>query len=177
MDMLNQEKKTTGHKNIEIKKIVKKEYKQITFSKRRPVLFKKASELCILCDVQIAIVVFSPGGKLFCFGHPNPKTVITRYLNGTTSEDSEPGKPRPMPSTYEGYNKRYEAAIKRLEMEEKTLEEMEFMKFLNVGEWWNDPIEEMRVDQVEQFMLCLDDLRVNLVIKANELARMKKSVL
>ncbi|PWA79225.1 AGAMOUS-like 23 [Artemisia annua] len=40
---------------------------QVTFSKRRSGLFKKASELSILCGVEIAIVVFSPAKKAFSF--------------------------------------------------------------------------------------------------------------
>ncbi|GER49134.1 MADS-box transcription factor [Striga asiatica] len=52
---------------------------QVTFSKRRAGLFKKASELCTLCGVEAAIVVFSPADKAFCFGHPNVQTVIDKF--------------------------------------------------------------------------------------------------
>jgi len=71
IDALKQQKKKAGRKKIEIKKIEKSTNKQVTFSKRRTGLFKKASELCILCDVSVAIIVFSPAEKLFCFGHPD----------------------------------------------------------------------------------------------------------
>ncbi|RVW69858.1 Agamous-like MADS-box protein AGL62 [Vitis vinifera] len=46
---------------IEIKKIEKKRSLEVTFSKRRTGLFKKASELCFLCSVEAAVIVFSPG--------------------------------------------------------------------------------------------------------------------
>ncbi|XP_022740213.1 agamous-like MADS-box protein AGL61 isoform X2 [Durio zibethinus] len=43
---------------------------QVAFSKRRSGLFRKASELCTLCAVETALVVYSPSGKAFSVGHP-----------------------------------------------------------------------------------------------------------
>uniref|UniRef100_A0A803NPI8 MADS-box domain-containing protein n=1 Tax=Cannabis sativa TaxID=3483 RepID=A0A803NPI8_CANSA len=54
---------------------------QVTFSKRRYGIFKKASELCTLCGVELAIIVFSPGNNVFSFGHPNVRLIIDRYMN------------------------------------------------------------------------------------------------
>jgi hypothetical protein len=39
----------------------------VRFSKRRSGLFKKAFELSVLCDAQVALVVFSPAGRLYEF--------------------------------------------------------------------------------------------------------------
>ncbi|KAK8508521.1 hypothetical protein V6N11_049266 [Hibiscus sabdariffa] len=50
---------------IEIKRIVNTAARQVTFSKRRRGLFKKAHELSTLCDAEIALLVFSATGKLF----------------------------------------------------------------------------------------------------------------
>ncbi|XP_019434340.1 PREDICTED: agamous-like MADS-box protein AGL61 [Lupinus angustifolius] len=52
---------------------------QVTFSKRRTGLFKKASELCTLCDAKIGLVVFSPTNKDFSFGDPSIDAVIDYY--------------------------------------------------------------------------------------------------
>ncbi|KAH7526811.1 hypothetical protein JRO89_XSUnG0052300 [Xanthoceras sorbifolium] len=52
-------------KKIEIKKIDNVTARQVTFSKRRRGLFKKAQELSTLCDVEVALMVFSATGKLF----------------------------------------------------------------------------------------------------------------
>lgn len=54
---------------------------QVTFSKRRSGLFKKASELNTLCGADIAVIVFSPGGKVYSFGHPSVELVLNRFLN------------------------------------------------------------------------------------------------
>ncbi|GAB2267906.1 hypothetical protein Dimus_002881 [Dionaea muscipula] len=50
---------------IEIKKIDNTTARQVTFSKRRRGLFKKAHELSTLCDVEIGLIVFSSTGKLY----------------------------------------------------------------------------------------------------------------
>ncbi|KAM6595653.1 hypothetical protein CsatA_006177 [Cannabis sativa] len=50
---------------IEIKKIENITARQVTFSKRRRGLFKKALELSTLCDAEIALIVFSTTGKLY----------------------------------------------------------------------------------------------------------------
>jgi len=52
-------------KKIQIKKIDNTAARQVTFSKRRRGLFKKAYELSTLCDAEIALTVFSATGKLF----------------------------------------------------------------------------------------------------------------
>ncbi|KAA8533330.1 hypothetical protein F0562_033134 [Nyssa sinensis] len=57
-----------GRKKLEMKKIENKSSRQVTFSKRRSGLMKKAGELSVLCDVEIAIFIFSSRGKLYEFG-------------------------------------------------------------------------------------------------------------
>ena len=84
--MNNKKVKTTqGRQKIDIKKIENISNRQVTFSKRRAGLFKKASELCILSGAQVAIIVKSPGRRTFAFGHPNVDSVIDRYLAGNNS--------------------------------------------------------------------------------------------
>ncbi|KAJ4834784.1 hypothetical protein Tsubulata_002202 [Turnera subulata] len=45
-----------GRKKVELKRIEKKSYRDVTFSKRRNGLFKKAQDLSVLCDAQGRIV-------------------------------------------------------------------------------------------------------------------------
>ncbi|XVF17351.1 hypothetical protein REPUB_Repub10bG0113500 [Reevesia pubescens] len=42
-------------------------------------LFKKAKELSILCDANVAIIIFSSNGKLFEFD--NSKYFLSLFLN------------------------------------------------------------------------------------------------
>ncbi|KNA15437.1 hypothetical protein SOVF_098330 isoform B [Spinacia oleracea] len=56
-----------GRRKIEMKRIEDKSSRQVTFSKRRSGLIKKARELSILCDVDVAVLVFSHRGRLYEF--------------------------------------------------------------------------------------------------------------
>ncbi|KAJ8500694.1 hypothetical protein OPV22_011246 [Ensete ventricosum] len=51
----------------------------VTFSKRRRGLFKKAAELSVLCDADVALIVFSSTGKLFEFCNSSMKKMIERH--------------------------------------------------------------------------------------------------
>lgn len=52
---------------VELKRIENKINRQVTFAKRRNGLFKKAYELSVLCDAEVALIIFSNQGKLFEF--------------------------------------------------------------------------------------------------------------
>ncbi|KAJ7533306.1 hypothetical protein O6H91_13G042200 [Diphasiastrum complanatum] len=54
-----------GRGKIEIKRIDNATSRQVTFSKRKSGLLKKAHELSVLCDAQVAAIIFSSTGKLF----------------------------------------------------------------------------------------------------------------
>ncbi|KAF8114056.1 hypothetical protein N665_0043s0122 [Sinapis alba] len=65
--------------NIEIKRIENLTSRQVTFSKRRKGLFKKAHELSVLCDAQVAAIVFSQKGRLYDFSSSNMQKMMERY--------------------------------------------------------------------------------------------------
>lgn len=54
-----------AREKIKIKKIDNITARQVTFSKRRRGLLKKAEELSVLCDADVALIIFSSTGKLF----------------------------------------------------------------------------------------------------------------
>ncbi|XP_028797903.1 MADS-box transcription factor 23-like isoform X1 [Neltuma alba] len=68
-----------GKAKIAIKRIDNSTNRQVTFSKRRSGLFKKARELAILCDAQVGVIVFSSTRKLYEYGSSSLKSIIERY--------------------------------------------------------------------------------------------------
>ncbi|KAG6518039.1 hypothetical protein ZIOFF_021440 [Zingiber officinale] len=68
-----------GRGKIVIKKIDNMTSRQVTFSKRRTGLFKKAKELAILCDAEIGLIIFSDTGRLYEFSSSNMKSLIEKY--------------------------------------------------------------------------------------------------
>lgn len=51
----------------QMKRIENASSRQVTFSKRRTGLLKKAYELSVLCDAEVGLIIFSPRGKLYEF--------------------------------------------------------------------------------------------------------------
>ncbi|AES95917.1 agamous-like MADS-box protein AGL21 isoform X2 [Medicago truncatula] len=68
-----------GRGKIVIRRIDNCTSRQVTFSKRRKGLIKKAKELAILCDAQVGLVIFSSTGKLYEYANTSMKSVIERY--------------------------------------------------------------------------------------------------
>ncbi|XP_057777487.1 truncated transcription factor CAULIFLOWER A-like isoform X2 [Salvia miltiorrhiza] len=54
-----------GRGKVQLRRIENKINRQVTFSKRRGGLLKKAHEISVLCDAEVALIVFSHKGKLF----------------------------------------------------------------------------------------------------------------
>ncbi|RRT68890.1 hypothetical protein B296_00022667, partial [Ensete ventricosum] len=69
-----------GRGRVELKRIENKINRQVTFSKRRNGLLKKAYELSVLCDAEVALIIFSSRGKLYEFGSVG-YTTNTRSLS------------------------------------------------------------------------------------------------
>ncbi|XP_062143690.1 MADS-box protein JOINTLESS isoform X2 [Alnus glutinosa] len=68
-----------AREKIQIKKIDNATARQVTFSKRRRGLFKKAEELSVLCDADVAVIIFSSTGKLFEYSSSSMKEIVERH--------------------------------------------------------------------------------------------------
>ncbi|XP_062152174.1 agamous-like MADS-box protein AGL11 [Alnus glutinosa] len=56
-----------GRGKVQLKRIEDKISRQVTFSKRKGGLMKKANELAVLCEVEVALLIFSDRGRLYEF--------------------------------------------------------------------------------------------------------------
>ncbi|MFS7947996.1 putative transcription factor MADS-MIKC family [Helianthus anomalus] len=75
-----------GRGRVELKRIENKINRQVTFAKRRNGLLKKAYELSVLCDAEVALIIFSNRGKLYEFcSTSNMLKMLERYQNCTYS--------------------------------------------------------------------------------------------
>ncbi|KAF3645938.1 Gamma carbonic anhydrase like 1, CAL1 isoform 1, partial [Capsicum annuum] len=70
-----------GRGKVELKRIENQTNRQVSFSKRRSGLLKKAYELSILCDAEVALLLFSPSGKAYQFASHDMERTILRYKN------------------------------------------------------------------------------------------------
>ncbi|XP_068314074.1 MADS-box transcription factor 23-like isoform X2 [Pyrus communis] len=81
-----------GRGKIVIRRIDNSTSRQVTFSKRRNGLLKKAKELAILCDAEVGVMIFSSTGKLYDFASTSMKSAIERY-NKAKEEHRQFGNP------------------------------------------------------------------------------------
>ena len=152
-------RKNMGRKKIEIRKIEKKSSLEVTFSKRRAGLFKKAGELCVLCGAEAAVIVFSPGGRVFVFGHPTADAVIDRFLGRDTDTSSRGVVPAEQ-VVHGQVQRQYLEAVERSEVKEEG------------GFWWDAPIENMGLNELEQFKGSLEKLREKVADRVAEMTLM-----
>ncbi|KAH9770846.1 hypothetical protein WN944_019469 [Citrus x changshan-huyou] len=82
--------KKIGRGKIEIKRIENTTNRQVTFCKRRNGLLKKAYELSVLCDAEVALIVFSSRGRLYEYANNSVRATIDRYKKAC-ADSSNPG--------------------------------------------------------------------------------------
>ncbi|XP_022862322.1 MADS-box protein AGL42-like [Olea europaea var. sylvestris] len=73
---------------IQMKFIENESSRLVTFSKRKNGLLKKARELSVLCDAEVALIIFSQKGRLFQFSSSNMENTIEKYLEHGKEEET-----------------------------------------------------------------------------------------
>ncbi|XP_021741143.1 agamous-like MADS-box protein AGL30 [Chenopodium quinoa] len=98
-----------GKVKLDIKKLENASSRQATYSKRKHGILKKAQELSILCDIDLALVMFSPGGKpsLCCGKHSSIEEVIAR-LNQLPPQERTKRKLEGLEALKKAYRKKSE---------------------------------------------------------------------
>ncbi|OVA06174.1 Transcription factor [Macleaya cordata] len=74
-----------GRGKIEIKRIENSTNRQVTYSKRRAGIFKKARELSVLCDAEVSLIIISSTDKVSDYITPstNTKKLFDKYQEVT----------------------------------------------------------------------------------------------
>ncbi|KAL0557476.1 hypothetical protein IC582_006017 [Cucumis melo] len=138
-----------GRGRVELKKIENKINRQVTFTKRRNGLLKKAYELSILCDAEVALIVFSARGKLYEFSSSSSigKT-LERYERHSYGALEASHPPKDTERWYQEYLK-LKAEVEALQYSQR--------RFL--GEELDD-LESKELDQLEiQLEMSLKQIR------------------
>ncbi|KAL3515392.1 hypothetical protein ACH5RR_022294 [Cinchona calisaya] len=160
-------KSTKGRQKLPIAKMEKKSNLQVTFSRRRNGLFKKASELCTLTGAEVALVVFSPGQKAYSFGHPNFQAVVDKYLGKTPSPTNSTivnENPIENAAGHDQLNKELSDAEKCLEVEKERGEVLyKTSEKRQPKYWWEAPFDYLNLAGLHNLEKVMKDLRKNVV--------------
>lgn len=157
-------RKSYGCQKIKIEKIAKESSLSVTFSKRRFGLFKKVSDICTLCGVELAIIVLSPTRKkLYSFGNPSVEVIVDCFMG----ESPDPPKSRTSEimecirnSNIEELNTQLTNMLGQLESEKKVSKELKkIRKESQENCWWDAPIEELGMEELEQLKVVMLELK------------------
>ncbi|KAB2604632.1 agamous-like MADS-box protein AGL62 [Pyrus ussuriensis x Pyrus communis] len=154
-----------GRQRVPMTKITNEASLQVTFSKRRNGLFKKASELCTLCGAEIALMVFSPGKKVFSFGHPCFETLIDRFEGRLSLAQLTMG--HDMQQMLEAYRNVSLNVLSQDLTKVMVLVDNEKKLGVNISQtmkesmsenWWECPLEEIETDRLEFLKTYMEEL-------------------
>ncbi|XP_062178760.1 agamous-like MADS-box protein AGL62 [Phragmites australis] len=171
-----------GRQRIEIRYIDNKDRRQVTCTKRRTGLFKKTSELSVLCGAHVAVAVFSSAtDKAYAIGNPSVDHVLRRFdpLPGDDAsaleDDTDAIADREV----------VEATLRQLE-ETKARVASEQARMDAIGEkvlqarggrlfWWEADVEALGEAELPEFARALQRLRDNVRCRAEQLLKAGES--
>lgn len=158
-----------GRQKIQMRKMENNSNLQVTFSKRRCGLFKKASELSTLTGVEIAMIIHSPGKKTYSFGHPSVQAVIDRYLGvspcpaTTEKSETEVLMENFRKITVNNLNEEYTAINEEVQREKKKGEVLnQKARAGQAQNWYERPVDGMNKAQLDFLGSALVELRATM---------------
>ncbi|EFX88902.1 hypothetical protein DAPPUDRAFT_27417, partial [Daphnia pulex] len=77
-----------GRKKIQISRITDERNRQVTFNKRKFGVMKKAYELSVLCDCEIALIIFSSSNRLYQYASTDMDKVLLKYTEYNEPHES-----------------------------------------------------------------------------------------
>ncbi|OIT19807.1 PREDICTED: agamous-like MADS-box protein AGL62 [Nicotiana attenuata] len=146
-------------------KIENQNNRQVTFSKRRNGVFKKANELVVMTGAEVGLIVFSPANKSYSFGHPNINETINKYVGEEKpSSPSSPGIDKYVEMFRKANSRELNTRLNYLQDQlEFALNLKSKLKEINKNvesqqEWFRDPIEKMNYTEASMLKERLEDL-------------------
>lgn len=164
-------RKSKGRQKIEMTRMSKESNLLVTFSKRRSGLFKKAYELHTLCGAEIGIIVFSPGKKVFSYGHPCLYSLIDRFLTGKSAPGSSSAQlvEAHRAASIRELNMQLTDMLNQLEIERRRGEELARVRKGSQGRcWWEAPTNQLGIQELEQLKVAMEDLKKNVAKQAEK---------
>lgn len=138
-----------ARRSVEIKKIEERSKRQVTFTKRRQGLFKKAGELHSKCNADVAIIAFSLAGNAYAFGDPSVSSVLDRYYKAV-AEPPENSIPVARELT---------AAERKVgDMLEKVVESNGGGRGV-----WDKEVEKLGFGEIEEVKMAMEELKKSIV--------------
>ncbi|KAG2735167.1 hypothetical protein G9P44_001381 [Scheffersomyces stipitis] len=92
-----------GRRKIEIQPLTDDRNRTVTFVKRKAGLFKKAHELAVLCQVDLAVIIVGSNNKIYEFSSVDTGELIKSYQHTCKTKQPQESK---SPENYGNYRKK-----------------------------------------------------------------------
>ncbi|XP_042024150.1 agamous-like MADS-box protein AGL27 [Salvia splendens] len=172
-----------GRRKLEIKRIEDKSSRQVTFSKRRNGLFKKAKELSVLCDLDIGVIIYSCRGKPYHFCSTNSLTeIVQRYNNRAETEagpSNQVGESQAQYSKYSRFLKCQELLqIVERELDKPCVDDLSVTDFVHLEKQFETALLQTRATKTNLLLESLSSLhgKEKLLEEENKMLQEKISV-
>lgn len=142
-----------ARRSVEIKKIEDRSKRQVTFTKRRQGLFKKAGELHSKCNADVAVIAFSLAGNAYAFGDPSVPSVLDRYYKYKAVPVS-PEIPTPIAGEVSPAEKKVG------EMLEKVVEMRGGGRRV-----WDKEVEKLGFGEIEEVNVAMEEMKKRIVLQ------------
>ncbi|TVT99552.1 hypothetical protein EJB05_55068, partial [Eragrostis curvula] len=171
-------RQSQGKQRIKICFIENKERRQVTFSKRRSGIFKKASELCLLCGAHVAVIVFSAARrpKVFGIGYPSVDDVLRAYVPLPGEEGAGPAwlqeDDAACHADVEALLRQAEETEKLVAAEQARMDAIgdKVMKAAGGRFWWEADVEQLGEAELPEFTMALQRFRENVQRRVKKLS-------
>ncbi|XP_055809221.1 MADS-box protein SOC1-like isoform X2 [Solanum dulcamara] len=158
----------------EMRRIENATSRQVTFSKRRNGLLKKAFELSVLCDAQVGLIIFSPRAKLYEFSTSSMQEIIKRYQRHTKDVQGE--KPSAEQNNMQNLNNDTKSLMKKIELLEtskrkllgESLESCSLEELQQIEHQLERSVNIIRARKMEVFREHIERLKENVKDLASE---------
>ncbi|XP_047339970.1 agamous-like MADS-box protein AGL62 [Impatiens glandulifera] len=142
-----------GRQIIPIEKIENSSKRSVTFSKRKFGAFKKANELSNLCGSDVAIIIFSEGGKGFSYGNPNVYAILDQFMHANSQRALDSAYHEFLEAQKISRVREMDARIKEAGDNFKLEQERQKMLLLEMANhakkrWWEKSVPEMSLNQL-----------------------------
>ncbi|MFS7929978.1 putative transcription factor MADS-type1 family [Helianthus anomalus] len=159
-------KKTRGRQKLKLKFIEDDKSRIVTLTKRRTGVYKKASELCILTGVDIAILITTLSGKNFSFAHPNNEFVETQFSQKTILQKGilEPYREVHIKELAE----QLEEVYNDMKLEEQRASTLKEMRDCRADNMWEVSMDDLRPNEAQKVKERLRELQAQIISIQNE---------
>nr|CAX65664.1 GSQUA6 protein [Gerbera hybrid cultivar] len=166
-----------GRGRVTLKRIENKINRQVTFSKRRSGLLKKAHEISVLCDADVALIIFSTKGKLCEYATDSSmEKILERYERYSYAEMQLTATHNESQGNWTMEHAKLKARIELLQKKQRhfmgeEVDSLSLKELQNLEQQLDTSLKRIRLRKNQLMLESITDLQKKIKEKERELAQ------